>query len=632
MVAKIGRRGSVVDAVELFGGFGGTAQGIHKAGAEVRVAANHLKIACEVYGTNFPHADVRRADLVDPDAGEYVDPADLPAARVLFASPSCKDHSMANAQKQYARGPQMSLFGDEEGDVRFANSERSRVSMMAPLRYAAKHAPELVFVENVVEVCHWGPDRDGSTFLWWWKEWERLGYEHRILSLNSQFLPPTPQSRDRVYVICWKKGNAAPDLEFRPRAYCTSDVCSGKLVDAVQIWKGDVAKGRLGQPVGKYRQQYDYRCPECRAPVHPAAWPAYSVIDWSNLGIRIADRAALGMRPLAQRTIERIARALVKFSAGPPVLIPMKSTYGVDRLVTEPLTTQTAQQEKALLVTRGGIVPLRSGRERSSALDDPLATIMANGSAQLLASKGAVLPLAGNTFERPGYTRARSLVDTLFSLHATQAFGLAHLPSLVEMRGGGSLAAGQHAVSDPMYAVTAGGMHHMLVSPALFTKHNGGPADTAWHEVSVPLNTITGTDTHGLLVLPWLEQYMSDPASITDVLATVMTHLRHSLVVAPGDIEEPTADDLGEVRVRMLEPEPELQLGMGFEPDYVLLGNKQQKTAGLGNAVTPPVATWITDRMLATISGAGTVRPGARAGTPVISQRTRQPTKEREAS
>ncbi|MHB1762649.1 MAG: DNA cytosine methyltransferase [Acidimicrobiales bacterium] len=206
-------KGSVVDAVELFGGYGGTAQGVHRAGAEIKVAANHLRIACETYGANFPDVDVRRADLVDPDAGDYVDPADLPPARVLLVSPSCKHHSLANAQREYAHGPQQSLFGGtEDEDERFANSERSRVSMMAPLRYAAHHHPELVFVENVVEAVKWGPGGGGSTFLWWWAEWDRLGYERRILSLNSQFFPPTPQSRDRVYIVCWRSNSRCPLL------------------------------------------------------------------------------------------------------------------------------------------------------------------------------------------------------------------------------------------------------------------------------------------------------------------------------------------------------------------------------------------------------------------------------------
>jgi site-specific DNA-cytosine methylase len=56
-------------------------------------------------------------------------------------------------------------------------------------------------------------------------------------------------------------------------------------------------------------------------------------------------------------------------------------------------------------------------------------------------------------------------------------------------------------------------------------------------------------------------------------------------------------------RFRMLEPHPELRRAMAFDDDYILLGNKTEMTAGLGNAVTPPVATWITGRCLDTLRG-----------------------------
>lgn len=38
--------------------------------------------------------------------------------------------------------------------------------------------------------------------------------------------------------------------------------------------------------------------------------------------------------------------------------------------------------------------------------------------------------------------------------------------------------------------------------------------------------------------------------------------------------------------------DPELRRAMAFEDDYILLGNKTQVVSGLGNAVTPPTATW----------------------------------------
>lgn len=566
-VALVNHIGTTVDAVELFGGFGGTAQGVHAAGAEIKVAANHNPIATECYAANFPGTDVRRADLVDVDAADYIDPADLPPARLLLASPSCRFHSRANANKVYQRGLQAALPGleDDFDHDAYANSERSRVTMMCVIRYAAKHRPELVMVENVVEAACWGPERDGSTFRWWLAEWRKLGYEHDVLFLNSMHFPPCPQSRARMYICLWQTGNRRPDLDYRPPAQCTSDRCAGAIVRAVQTWKPRTLAWPLDR-WGEYRRQYVYTCPTCHTRVEPVAWPAYSALDLTNLGPRIGDRADLGMKQLAATTLARIKLAMVKFGGSPPVIIPAKAAWGAESPITAPLPTQTGQQDKAL------------------------------------ACHGATIVAAGNTFERQGSTcRIRSLGEALWTQHATSAFGFASVPALVEMRGGGSLVSGQHPIVDPLHTVTAGGMHHGLVSPAVFSKINGGPGDTAWHQIGEPLNTVTAHDTHGLVILPWLEQWRSDPVAITEQLATVMTRLRHSLCSTTPELDPLSDSDLNQVRFRMLEPDPELRRAMAFEDTFILLGNKRQMTAGLGNAVTPPVATWITRQLLATL-------------------------------
>jgi DNA (cytosine-5)-methyltransferase 1 len=566
--AHKGRLGSVVDALDLFCGFGGSSQGIHAAGAEVKVAANHSELAIECHAANYPDVDHRRADLSDPDRADYIDPVTLPPATFLWASPSCKFHSPANAAKIYARGPQASLFddGEEFDEVAYANSERSRVTMLCPLRYAAKHRPEMVVVENVVEAAKWGPARDGSTFRWWLEEWEKLGYEHECLFLNSMFFPPCPQSRDRMYVVIWRKGNTRPDLAHRPRAVCNSDRCQGRHVDAYQAWK----PRKAGWPLerwGKYGAQYTYRCPDCYTEVAPVAWPAYSAIDWSRLGPTMAERRDNGTT-LAESTMDRVRRGLVKFGDGPPILIPAKAVWGSDRSVAEPMTTQTSQQSTALV------------------------------------TKGIVFPRYGHTYERPGQTRAKSLADPLFAQHGTLSYGFAHMPFVAEMRGGGSVAAGQHPIIDPLHSVTAGGFHHALNSmPAMFQKVNGGPTDTAWHLMDDPLNSITGRDTTALMVLPWIDQWRSDPIGVQDQLATVMSHLRHALASVTPTGDPITDEDMDRVRFRMLEPDPELRRAMSFGDDYILLGNKTQRTSGLGNAVTPPVASWITERCLATLRG-----------------------------
>src|SRR5262249_42056745 len=266
MTALIDRVGSDIDAIDVFCGFGGSSQGIHRAGATVRAAANHNQLAIECHAANFPDTDHWRSDLDDPDRGDSLDPADLPRARFAWFSPGCTHHSQANAEKQYARGRQATLFGDDDFDeVAYAKSERSRVTMSCVLRYAERNRPEIIVVENVVEVTLWGPDRDGSTFAWWKRTLENMGYEIECLFLNSQFFPPCPQSRDRLYIVAWRAGNSRPNLDYRPLAFfCTSQRCGGRHVYAVQTWKRPTKAWPLPK-WGKYKRQYVYCCPDCSA-------------------------------------------------------------------------------------------------------------------------------------------------------------------------------------------------------------------------------------------------------------------------------------------------------------------------------------------------------------------------------
>ena len=557
MTGHVSRLGSVVDAIDLFSGFGGTSRGIKNAGADVRVAANHNAHAIDVHAANFPDTEHHVADLVDVDAPTYIDPENLPPARLLVASPSCRHHSPANATKLYrSRRNQtlLDLIAESEGDDLYARSERSRVTMVCPLRYAAKHRPEIVIVENVVEACKWGPDRDGSTFHWWLGEWDKLDYHVECLFLNSMFFG-VPQSRDRAYFVAWRKGNPAPDLEHRIPIDC--DNCGPSI--ATQKWKPTKKTWPLPR-WGKYGPQYSYACVRCGTDVAPTLPGAWTAIDWNDLGPTIGER----LRPLAPKTIDRIRRGLEKFADAPAVIIPA----------------------------------------------------------------------AGNTYERPGQTRARAITGPLFSQTGTLAHGVATRPFLIEMRGGGSVAAGQHHIADPMHTVTAGGLHHGFVTTmvgthhhalnqnrqvdnpltslttrghhglvtSMYTKVNGGPGSTAWHPVTDELGTITGRDTTALLsavTMPLLHDG-DRVRPISDPLATLTTSRERYMASHASD-----PIDIDAVHFRMLKPDPELRRAMAFPDDYELFGTKTQITAGLGNAVTPPVAAWIAERALATLDAGG---------------------------
>lgn len=713
-VAVIERLGFEVDAIDVFCGWGGSSQGIHQAGATVKAAANHNALAIECHSRNYPDVEHWQADMVDETSpmvinvngkkvpGRYLDPAKLPKARFAWFSPSCTHHSQANAKKIYERSLQMAMFDDENWDEQeYVNSERSRVTMSCVLRYVDANHPDIFVVENVLEVTQWGPGKDGSTFKWWMAEIRKLGYKIKCCFFNSMFFAPCPQSRDRVYIVCWKAGNKAPNLDYRPPAFCASDSCGGRMVHAVQSWKAATKAWRGMAEWGKYGAvggQYLYRCPDCRAPVHPASWMALSALDLSDLGPTLGERKRLP----ADTTLERIRRSLVKFWNAPPVLLPAGPGFGAEveaghaakggsvefrgstargagvaidnggsparyaanrsKSLTEALPALTRKNAAGLVTLAGipmrserdrshgvddqfatmlaggkygglatlAVLPLRSGRPRAIGMHEQLATVLAGGEGGTggtgalvvlipnrthsdgkhagdataamttsWASQGVIVHAAGNTAERPGQTRARHVADPLFAQTQTGEFGFAAVPMF---RGAVDVNPEEIHVSDQLGTVTAGGLHAGLVTGSFF-KQNGGAEDTAPHALWEALGAVTERDTTGLVLLPrecWIDQYSSDPVHVMENLAVLTTHTRHSLASSEPYEGEVTDDMLMQVRFRMLKPDPELRRAMAFEDGYILIGNQTQMTAGLGAAVTPPVATWITGQCMET--------------------------------
>jgi DNA (cytosine-5)-methyltransferase 1 len=138
--------------------------------------------------------------------------------------------------------------------------------------------------------------------------------------------------------------------------------------------------------------------------------------------------------------------------------------------------------------------------------------------------------------------------------------------------------------------VSAGGNHH-----GLLMRHNSDRTDGA-HMVTPttePARTMT-TAGHQSLLVPY---YGTATAQTTDRPApTVTTRDRCGLVNA-----ERAVDDCG---FRMLEPY-EVAAAMAFPEHYIprdLPKKHQVKLAG--NAVTPPVMTWIVGRIIQAMEAA----------------------------
>jgi len=373
---------------DLFCGAGGSSTGAIKIpGVQVRIASNHWDLAVQTHNTNHPDADHLCADL------SQIDPRYFPKTDILWASPECTNHSVAKGKKR--EGAQPDLFGEVLPD---AAAERSRATMWDVPRFAEIHRYQAVIVENVVDAWHWEP------FRAWLMAMDCLGYNHQPVFLNSMhaqtFGVGAPQSRDRMYVVFWRKGNPAPDLGriTRPDALCGE--CGP--VKAMQTWKRQPAWGR-------YRAQYVYRCPntKCRnAVVEPLFRPAAEIIDWDLLGQRIGDRT----KPLADKTLARIQAGIDKYWG--PFITEHRHEY------------------------------------RIRDISKPMQTIAASGN-----HFGLAVPVEG----RDG-KQAQPVTMPARTMTTRSETGLAFI---AELRGGGSK---HRPVTDPLATVTASGNHHGLVT------------------------------------------------------------------------------------------------------------------------------------------------------------------------
>lgn len=589
-------------AVDLFSGFGGLTQGIERAGFTAISAANHNQYKVQVHEANHPHVEHWIADLVDSESPNYHSVRDLPRADLLAAGVSCVNHSVANTKKAYARGLSLFDLEDPEFDARVTRSERDRATANCVLHYAATHHPRVILVECTTELQSWGPAipgkptiGDGSTYRWWLRQFTNLGYRHRTLYLNSMFFG-VGQSRDRLYEVFWDKAVPTPDLDHRPLSWCS--FCDRDIL-AVWTWRTGVP------PSGsvRYGKQYDYRCPACRGPVVPPFTPSLAALDLSDLGTRIGDRD----KPLAAATMARAERCRERFADFPAVLMPAKAVRGVERHPWRPMSTQTSQQETALLST------------------------------------GALVAAAGNTSERPGSScRSRGFDQPLWSQTATNATGLLAAPMAAAISNFQGAARGVDEAlptqgasetvalmcgvlpyrknttpsthGEAMPTVTADQIPALMTAAGL-VKNNGGIGEAKYRAQPLDhaLGTVVGSAiTQSLLFSGWTKVNGSTgdqtaPHPLLDPFGTLTSRDTTALISAQW--KETLADlRLGDCYFRMLFAH-EIGRGCGFDVDFgphhkgtfVVWGSDRAQVDGYGNAVSPQVGEWIGTRLRAAL-------------------------------
>ena len=599
----------ILEATDIFCGAGGSSLGLEHVVCpqcerpliKVTQALNHWDLAVQAHNANFPNAD---HDVHDVEV--------IPARRfrrtpLLWASPDCTHHA-------YCRGPK---DGTPE-------AERSRATFGDIVRFTAHHRYDAVIVENVVEARLWcdtaGHPRKcscGSSYDAWFKAMCDQGYEGQIVYFNSQFALPTPQSRDRMYVIFWRDGLPRPNLDFRPHAWCTE--CE-QVVRGVQTWK-PASKGSTRERIhewGRYGQQYIYTCPNaaCGRPVAPAVVGAKSIIDWSDPGERIGDRTYKNGKPkdLAPKTRNRIKVGLERLQTTRPVTVQVggnlfeRQGYARVWSVDDPLRAVTGTSYTAVVTPDPEAVVLRYGGQAPAprVVGEPMNTLTAHDR-----EVGVVVPNmthnTGRSTDEPVPAVTGGNRNLLVQLNRGDKNGRVdesrtrqlELPmpcvtgahrgehALVSMRNHGDV----KPVELPAQSICGGGYHHGLLV------YNGNPGHVRDIEFE-PCGVVKGRDSQALL-MPYYGTGV--PHRVEEPVGTVTTKDRQALVVTDADIDDCLFRMLKWtelLRAQMMHALPD---GTPYQltarrrdrrGNFVGLSN-ELRVKMIGNAVSSPVATML---------------------------------------
>lgn len=509
---------------------------------------NHWARAIETHNTNHPDTEHVLADI------QVTDPRYIASSDILWASPECTNHSVAKGKKRVTNQPD--LFGDSIADEA---AQKSRATMWDVPRFAEVHKYKLIITENVVDAAKW------VMFDAWLFAMEALGYDHHIVYMNSMHAQlgglPAPQSRDRMYVMFWLKGNQRPNFDLlMPLAHCTS--CD-ETVRCVQSWK------KPNHRWGRYKAQYVYRCPNTRcrnAVVEPGWLPAASAIDWSLRGQRIGDRT----KPLVPKTMARIAAGLKRYHGAAVSIDSVRGSEVISPVRSEPFQTQTTSYTRSLLV------PVEGREGKSAALaSDVMRT-------QTTRNETGLLVPAGGTWNDD----ARPLSDPMRALTTRDANALV-MPPLV-MRNNSSRGSGAEMskpATEPLGTLTTAGHQSLVAAPGahLLMEYYG---NGQMHPVAKAIPTISTTDRFAMVTTmrgTSPEHLAASNAPVSDPFRTFSAGGNHN------GITEWTVPEIEDCEFRMLEPY-EISAGMAFPKTYIMTGNKREQVKQAGNAVTPPAA------------------------------------------
>ena len=526
--------------VDNFAGGGGASTGIELAtGYSVDIAINHDPEAIRMHKVNHPNTEhyCENVWAVDPVKACNGHPVGL-----AWFSPDCKHFSKAKGGKP--------------------NDKNIRGLAWVACRWAGLVRPRVIMLENVEEFKTWGPlnrghhpikNKQGKTFERFVQQLTDLGYEVDFRELvAADYGAPTMRKRFFMIARCDGEPIVWPEPTHGP-------------ADSEKV-----EEGLLKPYVGAYTQlDFSLPCP--------------SIFDTSE---EIKEKYGIrAVRPLAPKTMDRIARGIKKFVLENPEPFIIQCNHGGERRpndIREPMPTITGKHGYG--VVEPYLVQCKYNNEAQD-VRKPIGTLTTVGSHLLVEPKlapiidkayGGNYQGAGSKVDEPIDTittidHNRLIVPTLIQYHSETAQG--------EVRG--------QTIKEPVMTID-GSNRYGLVASFLSKFYKSGTGQN----LREPLHTITTSPGHFGEVRAFLIKYYGEGTgqNIKEPLDTITSKDRFGLVTIEG-VDYQIVD----IGLRMLEPK-ELYGCQGFPNDYIIDHDYTGKTyprseqvRRCGNAVCPPI-------------------------------------------
>lgn len=544
-------------------------------GYSVDIAINHDPEAIKMHKANHPNTKHYCENVwsVDPVKACNGHPVGL-----AWFSPDCKHFSKAKGGKP--------------------KDKNIRGLAWVACRWAGLVRPRVIMLENVEEFKTWGPlnrghhpikAKQGKTFEKFVQQLNDLGYTVEFKELiAADYGAPTMRKRFFLIARCDGKPIVWPEPTHGPADS-----------EAVKV-------GLLKPYVGAYTQiDFSRPCP--------------SIFDTSE---EIKEKYGIrAVRPLAQKTMDRIARGFKKFILDNPEPFIIQCNHGGERRpndIREPMPTITGKHGYGIVepymvqIGQTGFT-----KDRSKDVREPLTTIVSKNEHCLI--EPMLAPYMGtNTTNHPGgncrdpihtittgnqqclisptliqyhsetakdEVRGQLIEEPIMTVDSSNRYGLV-ASFLHKYYDGGYKGAGE-TVENPLPTVAAWD-HNSVVTANLIQMNNHCDGK----DIRQPLPTITAGDGHFGEVRAFLIKYYGQGTGqdIEQPLDTVTARDRFGLVTIEG-VDYQIVD----IGLRMLEPR-ELYGCQGFPDDYIIDHDYTGKTyprseqvRRCGNAVCPPI-------------------------------------------